>query len=312
MSFFSKIVVVGGAGALGQHIVEAIRAEGDHFSLTIITRKAGGHQFPPGTNVVELDDYSENNQLLLATLANQDVLIAAHNNAAAPGVNTALLSCAIKAGVKRFVPSDFSGDITHPGAMALAKAGNPLERRSAMIQHLFNVANTGDITYTLFVPAGWIDQGLVNGFLGFDIKSRTARLVDEGTHNATGCTKPFIAQAVLDMLRRPSNETKNKKIQIAEVRYSGAELLADLEEETGAKWAVTNVNSTTLVELAERAAATGDSKVAMESLLHALNFGGSGAAYFPKALESELVGSQYRRKTLKLIVKEAVKQVMGS
>jgi hypothetical protein len=186
------------------------------------------------------------------------------------------------------------------------KPGNPLERRSAFIEHLFSVAIHGDISYTLFVPSGWIDQGLLNGFLGFDIKSRTATLVDDGIHKATGCTKPFIAQAVLDMLHRPASETENKKIQIAEVEYSGAELLANLEQETGAKWTVTHVTSAALLKKAESAAASGNFMGVMVSLLHVLNYGGSGAAYFPEALSSDIGGPHYRRKTLKQIVKEAV------
>jgi putative NADH-flavin reductase len=82
MSLFKNIAIVGGAGALGRHIVDAICAEGGRFAVTIITRKGGEHKFPAGVKVVELDDYSESNALL-ETLVGQDVLIAAHNNAAA-------------------------------------------------------------------------------------------------------------------------------------------------------------------------------------------------------------------------------------
>jgi putative NADH-flavin reductase len=84
MSLFKNIAIVGGSGTLGQHFVKAIHGEGDRFSLTVITRKAGEHQFPAGIKVIEVGDYSEKNDLLREALVGQDVLIAAHNGEFAP------------------------------------------------------------------------------------------------------------------------------------------------------------------------------------------------------------------------------------
>ncbi|KFY49826.1 hypothetical protein V495_00437 [Pseudogymnoascus sp. VKM F-4514 (FW-929)] len=308
MSLFKNIAIVGGSGTLGQHFVKAIHGEGDRFSLTVITRKAGEHQFPAGIKVIEVGDYSEKNDLLREALVGQDVLIAAHNGEFAPAANAALLSHAVKAGVRRIVPCDYSADVTHPFIISLAEQGKPMSTRAANIKNIFDIASTGAITYTILVPAGWIDNGLDNGFLGFDIPARKARLVDQGVHKATGCTKYFIALALLDMLLRPPGESENKKIHIAEVEYSGAALLKELEEETGAKWDVTHVTSAELIEKAEQYRANGDLRMTAVSLIHLLNYGGSGAAYYPQALLAELVGPKYQRKTLTQIVKEAVRK----
>lgn len=84
MSVFKKIAIVGALGDLGKHITAAILAEGDRFDLTLITRKSGKQAIPVGAKVVELNDYSESDELTQA-LTGQDVLMSFHNTAAAPG-----------------------------------------------------------------------------------------------------------------------------------------------------------------------------------------------------------------------------------
>lgn len=213
--------------------------------------------------------------------------------------------------MKRFVPSDYSLDITHPTAVAQAAPGSTIAGRAALVNIIMNAAKRGEITYTQFVPSGWMDWGLPNGFMGFDIKARTARLVDNGVHTATGCTQPFIAEAVLSMLKQPPNETENKMIHIAEVQYSGRELLSIFEEETGSRWQVEGITAQGLLDLADRAETESNARLRTVSITLFLNFGGSGAAYFPEALKSPLKGSRYQRKTVRQIVKDAIEKVQS-
>ena len=84
MSLFKKIAIVGGFGDLGKHVTAAILAEGDRFDLTLITRKSGQSHTPAGAKVIELDDYSNSDEITEA-LTGQDVLMLFHNTAAAPG-----------------------------------------------------------------------------------------------------------------------------------------------------------------------------------------------------------------------------------
>ena len=210
------------------------------------------------------------------------------------------------------MPSDYSFDVTHPAAIEQAVPGSLMAGRTATIERIFSAASQGDITYTLFVPAGWLDWGLDNGFLGFDIKARKARLVDQGAHKATACTQPFIAQSVVNMLKQPPSETENKNIPLAEVEYTGLELLKLFEAETGAKWEVTNITLPELLETAEKANAANDIRLHVVSITHFINFGGFGATYFPDALSSSLEGTPYQRKSLKQIVRDAVQRMESS
>jgi putative NADH-flavin reductase len=82
MSSFRTVAVVGATGSLGQHIVEAICAEGDRFHLTVITRKSSSSEQLVGVKTIKVDSYSDNDQFLLETLRGQDVLIVVHNTTA--------------------------------------------------------------------------------------------------------------------------------------------------------------------------------------------------------------------------------------
>jgi hypothetical protein len=73
-----------------------------------------------------------------------------------------------------------------------------------------------------------------------------------------------------------------------------------------------NITSPELLEVAEKAEAEYDVRLRVISTTNFLNFGGSGAAYFPQALPSPIRESQYERKTLKQIVKNAVHSVQLS
>lgn len=150
--------------------------------------------------------------------------------------------------------------------------------------------------------------GLTKWISGFDIKARKARLVDHGISKATGCTQPFIAEAVVTMLKQTPSATENKTLQIAEVDYSGAELLSLFEKETGTKWDVENVTVDGLLDIAERAKAENNPRLRTVSTTLALNYGGSGAAYFPQALSSPIIRPRYLRRSLAQIVKTAIQE----
>jgi len=58
---------------------------------------------------------------------------------------------------------------------------------------------------------------------------------------ATGCTIPFIAASVIAAVNMPEEETKDKRIHIAEFEYTGQEILDALEEASGTKFEIARV-----------------------------------------------------------------------
>lgn len=89
-------------------------------------------------------------------------------------------------------------------------------------------AENGDIESTTIVPSGFLDWGLRNGFLGFDIPRRKVVLFDQGIHMSTGMTLDFLARCVVSVLRMPAESTRNRRIHVAEARFSGREVVEDV------------------------------------------------------------------------------------
>lgn len=78
-------------------------------------------------------------------------------------------------------------------------------------------------------------RGLANGFLGFDLQNRKAKIYGTGDERWTGTKVSTIGLAVAQLLKRPE-QVKNRFIYIYSVRTTQNEVLAALEATTGAKW----------------------------------------------------------------------------
>lgn len=90
-------------------------------------------------------------------------------------------------------------------------------------------------------------QGLRVGFLGFDFKSKTATLVDEGQHAFSGTNLQQISLALIALLQKPA-ETKNQYVFVSSFDVSQKDILAELEKITGESWTIKQVKSEDLIQ----------------------------------------------------------------
>lgn len=94
-------------GNLGPAIVDALVSSG--FDVTVISRSESSSTFPPSVRVENVDYNSE------AELANavkgQDAIVSTIATPALP-VQQKIIDAAVKAGVKRFIPSEFGINTT--------------------------------------------------------------------------------------------------------------------------------------------------------------------------------------------------------
>ncbi|KAK4942876.1 hypothetical protein LTR10_017452 [Elasticomyces elasticus] len=312
MSQPKRIALAGGTGMLGAAVVQAILARKDLFYLTIITRSSSASKVPVSvrTIVVESYDNPENDQALIQALGGHDVLISTLNSAVAVELEPKLVGAAIRAGVKHFMPSEYTLDVTYPSARELG-LGNFIGARAAWADRLAEIASTGQITYTTLVTGGFLDFGLSTGMLGFDSTNKAARLYDHGQNAVTACTVPFIAKAVVVALQMPVDQVENKRINVAEVEYTGKELLQICELVTGEHWHVEEVSTESARQKGKELLAEGNARGAYLNFATALNFDGCGAANLTSGLE---FGSGYglQRRSLEEIVREAVKPFQDS
>lgn len=83
-------------------------------------------------------------------------------------------------------------------------------------------------------------RGLSNGFLGFFIGAKRAKIYDSGNEQWTGTKLPTIGLAVARLLKKPEH-VKNRFIYIYSTRTTQNEILKVFEAVTGKKWDVEHV-----------------------------------------------------------------------
>lgn len=299
---FPRVVLIGAGGSLGSQILNRLLQEPEIEKITILSRTSSSSTFPssPKVNIIKIDDYTTDETALIAAFTGHDIVISAVNSFES-NLDLWFLSAAIKAGVERFLPSEYSLDVTHPKWRAIANFP-PANAKLEVVEQVEKAAERGEIEYTTIVPGGFLDWALDVEFIGINIPGRKITLFDGGVHIATGSTLDFIARSIVAVLKMPKNETRNKRIRIAEASYTGQELLNILEDVIGEKFEVTSVPTASLVETA-----TGV-ELAIGQVLR-MNFNGSGVSDLRDGLEWNASGEfAITRKGLEQIVREAVER----
>jgi uncharacterized protein YbjT (DUF2867 family) len=111
-----NVILIGAGGNLGPTILKALLDE-PSFSTSILARSSSTSTFPPNVPVHRVaDDYPEAD--LLKAFEGQDAIVSTIATASAKKQND-IVDAAIKAGVKRFVPSEFGSDTNNAKAMEI-------------------------------------------------------------------------------------------------------------------------------------------------------------------------------------------------
>lgn len=116
MSSIRNVILIGAGGNLGPSILSVFDAD-PHFTVSILARQSSTSTFPAHLKVHRIgDNYPEAE--LLEAFKGQDAVIStiATSNASQ---QKAIIDTAIRAGVKRFVPSEFGSDTRNENAMAI-------------------------------------------------------------------------------------------------------------------------------------------------------------------------------------------------
>ncbi|KAL4985311.1 hypothetical protein BDW68DRAFT_198911 [Aspergillus falconensis] len=281
-SVSKNITLVGASGSIGQILLAAL-LEASDFDVTVLTRSSSTADFPAGATVRK-SDFSPSD--LREALTGQDAVISA---VGAPGFaeQKELIDAAIAVGVSRFIPSEFSADSQNDTVLALL----PLFRqKKEVIEYL--KSKEKEIDWTGIACSGLFDWGIANGFLGYDIGSRTATIWDDGNKRFTFTNQKQLGRAVVSVLRH-LGATANQYLYISSVETSQNEILAALEKATASSW--TAQRTTTDAEVSDAASKlqNGDFSGAL-TLVRATAYGdipGLGSNYAKDTvLANELLG----------------------
>jgi hypothetical protein len=157
----------------------------------------------------------------------QDAVVSAIATASA-SLQKKLIDAAIKAGVQRFVPSEFGSDTRNEKAMAI----------------LVNCSRAMKV-----------------GFMGFDLKEQKATIYNEGNDVWSTTTMATIGLAVKNAMLVP--EAANKYIFIDSFTVSQNEVLVSLEKATKKKWEAKYVDAEEQKRIGMEKMAEGDFSGAM-------------------------------------------------
>ncbi|KAH8882089.1 NmrA-like family protein [Thozetella sp. PMI_491] len=270
MVVLKHIAVVGastaGMSSLGTYIVEALKADPE-LNITVVSRKSSTGKITEGVRVVKVDDTYPQEQLE-EVFTGQDAVVMA-NGFQLMGQEGRFAEAAIKAGVQRFIPSEFGSNTQNQKTVSIFPM---VAAKAKFTKDLQAMEGTG-LTWTAICTGMFTDIGLATGFIGFDIKGHKATIWDDGNHKFSSTTRANVARAVLGVLKNPE-ATENRYVFVSSFEISFNEILSTLEKAQGVKYAVTKTTTEEAMAEGRAAMASGNMMGAGKLLLAAtLNTG---------------------------------------
>lgn len=156
---FKNVIIIGAGGHLGPSILSVFRTD-PRFNVSVLSRQSSTSEFPKGVKVHRVgDDYPDDE--VLSAFKGQDAVISTMATASL-GQQTRLIDLAIKAGVKRFIPSEFGSDTRHPNAMAILP--QYFGGKNATVDYLIEKEKDG-LTWSSFVTGPFFELYVLSPFL---------------------------------------------------------------------------------------------------------------------------------------------------
>jgi len=182
-----------------------------------------------------------------------------------------LIDAAVKAGVKRFLPSEFGIDTTSAKVLDTVP---PFRVRAELIDTIKAKQAAGSpMEWTAVVTGFFLDWGFRVGFLGVDVEKHSAEVWDDGTVPFTVSNLSLVARTTVKLLTDAAayEASRNAYIFTGSATTTQKELLAATERATHAKFQVTRIESQKLIDESTTKFAGGDG-AAMLPLVKAVAF----------------------------------------
>ncbi|CAJ0543899.1 Ff.00g039820.m01.CDS01 [Fusarium sp. VM40] len=216
-----RIAIAGATGNLGPAILTALRSS-KLFDITVLTRATSTHKFPDDVKVSRVDYKNESS--LIEALRDHKAVVSTLS-IFGDNAQEALVDASIKAGVKRFIPSEFGSDTSNP---LVAKI--PIFAPKVQLQeYLKTKAREHDgFSYTFIFNGPFLDWGLAAGML-VDIKNKSATLRDGGDVLFSSSRLSTVGQAVVGVLSN-LDATANRAVYVKDADVSQNQLISIAKE----------------------------------------------------------------------------------
>lgn len=214
-------------GNLGPAILDQLLAAG--FQVKVLTRQSSNHTFPDSVEVAPVDYDSLDS--LAAALQGQDAIVSTLASLALEK-QLLLVEAASKAGVQRFIPSDFGSNTVHEKTSKLPSYGFKIAVQEALKREAAKEGGSG-MTYTVVINGPFLDWAVRVGWLA-NLKMREINLWDGGDRVFSTTTLAGVGRAVAGVLQHPA-ETQNRAVFVQEAALSARDLARYAKQATGAE-----------------------------------------------------------------------------
>ncbi|ORZ31980.1 hypothetical protein BCR44DRAFT_1404898, partial [Catenaria anguillulae PL171] len=293
-----NIVLVGATGNIGSPVLEQLRAAEPKFNITVLSRASSTATFPSDVHVVKVD--YDNLASLTQALHGQDAIVSTIGAAALDNAQKNLVAAAAAAGIKLFVPSEFGVDTLHPASVEVKVFGAKVQ----LVQEL----EKAKVPYAVIATGPFLDWGLANGFLGIDIKNKSASLINDGNARVSGTSLASVGKAVVAVLQH-ADKAVNQRIAVSDTTFTQNELLAEVQRQVGGDAGAWTVSHTPLEQVKQEGFAklSDPSHIGVLYLIKAAIFSGTEASYWV-AGKDHSAEFGLKQRTLKDIVAQVVSQ----
>ncbi|KAI1624941.1 oxidoreductase CipA-like protein [Exophiala viscosa] len=301
MAVLRKVVQVGATGNLGAAVLESLIST-PSLEVTVLSREGSSSRpvRPEEVNVITADYGSVDS--LSAAFQGADVVVVTVG-ASGLASQARMIEAAIRARVRRFIPSEFGADTLHEKARGL-----PVYRAKVETLNLLKAkAAEGLIEWTAVFGGPFLDWGLSRGLFGFEPAAADATFFDGGSTQVSTSRLTDIGQAIIGILQNPS-KTANIPIYIQSTCTSQKQLLELAERTLGKKYKVTNVSTEQMEKAALEKMKQGDMSGMRAFLVRAI-FAPDYGCNFTARLANDLVGVKELSPTdLAALVDETLRQ----
>ncbi|CAN9342553.1 unnamed protein product [Alternaria sp. RS040] len=206
MRLYKNVLLIGAGSSLGAPVLAAFAARPE-YNLTILTHHDSCATFPSGVLVIRANYISLNS--LASTSKGQHAIISLIGGHALSSQNL-FIDAAIRAGVKRFIPSQFGPNSRNEEFVRYDDVVLPV--RAGIVDYLRYKEGQGDgkLSWTSVICSGFFNLMLYSGVLGSDLKSRIVEPIDNGTSVCTFTSLSTVGETVVKILDH-ADETRNHK-----------------------------------------------------------------------------------------------------
>ncbi|PLB50137.1 putative oxidoreductase CipA-like protein [Aspergillus steynii IBT 23096] len=224
MSVIRNVAIAGASGDLGKVILRAL-TESNLFEITVLTRHESSAQFAASVRVIRVDFTSVTD--LTAALANQDAVVSVLNSDALD-TQLPLIDASLAAGVKRFIPSEFSANNGNPKTATLPAYKVKIAVHEIIQRH---ARENPQFTYTVIRNGPFLDWSLALGFF-LTLKPApggsgaiTTPFYDGGDRPFSTSTLATVGKAVVGVLHR-LEKTTNRVVFVHDLVTTQRKMLA--------------------------------------------------------------------------------------